>query len=69
MTEILRRVIDSRETLPPVMVLQLDNTWQENKNSHMFAFLASLVEAGVFEKIIVNFLPVGHTHVSTAIHP
>ena len=62
--EILRRVIDSRDSLPPVLVLQLDNTWQENKNARMFSFLASLVEAKVFEEVIVNFLPVGHTHVS-----
>ena len=64
MIEVLRRILDARESLPPVLVLQLDNTWQENKNSRMFSFLASLVESGVFEEIIVNFLPVGHTHVS-----
>ena len=61
--EVLRRVLDDQEHLPPTLVLQLDNTSQENKNSHLFAFLAELVEAGVFERIIVNFLPVGHTHV------
>ena len=64
MIEVLTRVLDSRPSLPPTLVLQLDNTWQENKNSRMFSYLASLVEAGVFEEIIVNFLPVGHTHVS-----
>ena len=64
MIDVLRRVLESRETLPRVLVLQLDNTSQENKNNHMFAFLAGLVESGVFDKIIVNFLPVGHTHVS-----
>ena len=63
MVEVLRRVLDSRESLPPVLVLQFDNTWQENKNSRMFSYLASLVEVGIFEEIIVNFLPVGHTHV------
>ena len=63
MVEVLRRVLDSRESLPPTLVLQLDNTWQENKNARMFSYLASLVECGVFEEIIVNFLPVGHTHV------
>ena len=64
MIEVLRRVLEAQDTLPPVLVLQLDNTSQENKNSHLFAFLAALVKAGTFEKIIVNFLPVGHTHVS-----
>lgn len=63
MIEVLRRVLEAQETLPPVLVLQLDNTSQENKNSHLFAFLAALVKAGTFEKVVVNFLPVGHTHV------
>ena len=61
--EVLRRTLDAQEALPPTLVLQLDNTWQENKNSHFFAFVAELVEAKVFERVIVNFLPVGHTHV------
>ena len=61
--EVLRRVLDDQAKLPPTLVLQLDNTSQENKNSHLFTFLAELVEAGIFENIIVNFLPVGHTHV------
>ena len=61
--EVLRRTIDAQEKLPPTLILQLDNTSQENKNSRMFAFLAQLVEAKVFERVIVNFLPVGHTHV------
>ena len=61
--EALRRTIDAQENLPPTLILQLDNTSQENKNSHLFAFVAQLVEAKVFERVIVNFLPVGHTHV------
>ncbi len=61
--EVLRRTIDAQEKLPPTLIVQLDNTSQENKNSHLFAFLAELTEARVFECIIVNFLPVGHTHV------
>jgi hypothetical protein len=61
--EVLRRVLENQPKLGTTLVLQLDNTSQENKNSHMFSFLAELVESGVFEKVIVNFLPVGHTHV------
>ena len=30
----------------------------------MFGFLSALVEKGIFEKISVNFLIVGHTHAS-----
>jgi hypothetical protein len=67
MVEVLRRVLESRKHLPPVLILQLDNTSQENKNNRLFGFLAVLVEAGVFEEIIVNFLPVGHTHEGVSI--
>ena len=45
-----------------VLYLQLDNTTKQNKGRWLMAFLALLVEAGTFRKIIVSFLPVGHTH-------
>jgi hypothetical protein len=48
--------------LPEVLYLQLDNTTKQNKGRFLLAFLALLVEAGSFRKIIVSFLPVGHTH-------
>jgi hypothetical protein len=48
--------------LPEVLYLQLDNTTKQNKGRYLLAFLALLVEAGTFRKIIVSFLPVGHTH-------
>jgi hypothetical protein len=51
--EVLRRVLDDQGR--PTLVLQLDNTSQENKNSHLFTFLAELLEADIFERIIVNF--------------
>ena len=44
------------------MYLQLDNTTKQNKGRWLMAFLSLLVEAGTFRKIIVSFLPVGHTH-------
>ena len=28
----------------------------------MFAYMESLVDLGVFDEIIVGFLPIGHTH-------
>ena len=58
----LFRVKSERGFLPPVLYLQLDNTARENKNKFIMTFLALLVERGVFEKIKVNFLLVGHTH-------
>jgi hypothetical protein len=59
MVEVLRRTLDDQDRLPPTLILQLDNTCQENKNSHLFAFLGELVETKIFKEVIINFLPVG----------
>jgi len=48
--------------LPPVLYVQLDNTSRENKNKYTMAYLNMLVEKGIFKKIKVGFLLVGHTH-------
>jgi general stress protein 26 len=48
--------------LPNVLFLQLDNTTKQNKGRFVMAFLSLLVHHGVFERIYVCFLPVGHTH-------
>lgn len=45
--------------LPPVAHFQMDNCGRENKNNTMLAYFSWLVELGVFQKIIVTFLPVG----------
>ena len=49
-------------TLPPCLLLQLDNTTKQCKGKFLMAFLGLLVHEGVFKKVIVSFLPVGHTH-------
>jgi hypothetical protein len=59
---IVDQYVRNRNKLPPVLFLQLDNTTRQNKGRYVFAFLALLVEHGVFERIYVCFLPVGHTH-------
>ena len=60
---IMQRVLQSWQgIIPPVMYVQLDNTARENKNSIVFGYLSMLVERGIFKKIKVNFLLVGHTH-------
>jgi hypothetical protein len=64
---ILCRVLASQKAarggkLAEVLYIQLDNTCRENKNRYVFAFLSLLVQQGVFRKIKVNFLLVGHTH-------
>ena len=51
-----------KDSLPPVLYLQLDNCGWENKNRFIFGFLCYLVELGVFKKVKVSFLMVGHTH-------
>ena len=48
--------------LPQVLYLQLDNTSHENKNQIVFGYLSMLVEMGIFQKVKVGFLLVGHTH-------
>ena len=40
----------------------MDNCWRENKNTPVLAYLKWLVERGVFKRIEMSFLPVGHTH-------
>ena len=48
--------------LPRTLFLQMDNCTGENKNKYVFGFLSNLVTKGVFDTIVVSFLPVGHTH-------
>ena len=64
MIGVLSRVLADQTDLPPNLVIQLDNTSQDNKNQMLFTYLATLVETKQFDSVTVNFLPVGHTHVS-----
>ncbi|CAB4032559.1 Hypothetical predicted protein [Paramuricea clavata] len=50
------------DKLPPVMYLQMDNCYRECKNKFVLGFLAILVKMGLFRKIKLSFLMVGHTH-------
>ena len=60
---VIHRVLMSwGQPLPPVLYIQLDNTARENKNSTVFGYLSMLVDQGLFRKVKVNFLLVGHTH-------
>ena len=58
----LKNVEKDMERLPDTLYLQLDNSQRENKNTAVFGYLSWLVHRGVFKKILVAFLPVGHTH-------
>ena len=48
--------------LPPILYMQLDNCWKNNKNRYVFCFWSMLVAKGIFEEVFVSFLLVGHTH-------
>jgi hypothetical protein len=50
-----------RERLPPTLYLQLDNA-SDNKCKAILAFADYLVATGVFRKVKLCFLLVGHTH-------
>ncbi|XP_063439429.1 uncharacterized protein LOC134720824 isoform X3 [Mytilus trossulus] len=58
----LINILAGLEDIPPVLYLQMDNCYRENKNRFVFGFLSLLVELGVFKKVKVSFLMVGHTH-------
>lgn len=45
-----------------MLFLQLDNTTAENKNHMLLAYCSLLVELGYFERVVISFLVVGHTH-------
>ena len=47
------QIFNSRFGLPPVLNIQLDNCWRENKNQHVFSLLSILVEWHVFDKVRV----------------
>lgn len=59
---LLHLLVIHKGQLPPVLYLQLDNCARENKNRYLFGFLCLLVELGIFQKVKVGFLMVGHTH-------
>jgi len=60
--QVLDKVKTARGSLPPTLYLQLDNTCRENKNRTMLGYLSVLVQLGIFKRIYLGFLPVGHTH-------
>jgi hypothetical protein len=62
MHHVLNDYLTQRGRIPPVIYLQLDNTWKQNKNKYMLGFMACLVAWGVCRQVLISFLPVGHTH-------
>jgi hypothetical protein len=64
--ECIHRILEDTATspdgIPPILMIQLDNTTKQNKNQFIVGYLSCLIEWGVVDKILVSFLPVGHTH-------
>lgn len=48
---------------PPILWLQADNCFKENKNRWMLAFCCWLIHIGWFREIMISMLPPGHTHI------
>ncbi|XP_068687066.1 uncharacterized protein [Montipora foliosa] len=57
-----RHLLRPQRRLPPTLYLQLDNCYRDCKNIHILGFCALLVKAGVFRKVRLSYLMVGHTH-------
>ena len=62
MTILLKVLRDYEDPLPPVLKLHMDNCFRENKNRFVLGLCHLLVHYGVFKKVSLSFLPVGHTH-------
>ena len=58
---VLNDTLEREGKIPPVLLLQLDNTTKQNKGRFLFAFLGMLVHFGGVRKVVISFLPVGHT--------
>ena len=59
---LLKVMTNLKNSLPKVWYLQMDNCGRENKNRFVLAFCCYLVQLGLFKKIKIGFLMVGHTH-------
>ena len=48
--------------LPPVLYVQLDNCWKDNKSQWIICFWSLFVAKAVFKNIQVPFMLIGHMH-------
>jgi hypothetical protein len=48
--------------LPPILHVQLDNCWKDNKCRFVKAFWSMLTAKAIFTEVHVSYLLVGHTH-------
>jgi hypothetical protein len=59
---IFSHILSEKKHIPPIVFIQLDNTTKQNKNQFMIGWLSCLVAWGLVRKVVISFLPVGHTH-------
>lgn len=48
---IILHVLLDQKNLPPVLYLQLDNCYRENKNQFLFGFLGLLIQEKIFMEV------------------
>ena len=48
--------------LPPIVHIQLDNCWKDNKSEYVMCFWSMLVAKRIFEQVQVSFIIVEHIH-------
>jgi hypothetical protein len=61
---ILLALFNDRFGLPPILNIQLDNCWRENKNKYVFSLLSVLVEWSVFDKVFFQLECVNNDHIT-----
>ena len=56
-----KRRMEAKLPWPKKLYVQLDSA-SDNKNKSMYMLCEIFVRLGIFDKVKINFLPVGHTH-------
>ena len=59
---LVRSGISAEGSTVDTLYIWLDNCSRENKSRFTLAVMQCLIQRGCFMKIVVNYLPIGHTH-------
>ena len=57
---IILQILVRMDWIPDTFYIQLDNCWRENKNKFVIVFLAVLVKADIFKKVLVDSFKLTH---------
>jgi hypothetical protein len=55
-------ILEMAKPLPPILHVQLDNCWKDNKSRFVKCFWSMLVAKSIIREVIVSYMIVGHTH-------